>query len=105
MAAGKRNLKPLAACPNIYIKYSSTLFDLFPESTGSFIERLRPVTEFLLNSFGVERMMWGSNWPVELRGGSYEALFKNMRSLITDLSQAEQTLLYGGNAEKIYRVR
>ncbi len=104
LAAWKANLEPLKTYPNIYIKYSSTLFDLYPKSPGRFIERLRPVTDFLLDCFGVARMLWGSNWPVEMRGGSYEELFHNMRSLASDLSQPEQALLYGGNAGRVYRI-
>lgn len=95
-------LRPLAAYSNIHIKYSSFLLYTHPDAT---LERLRPVAGFLLETFGVARMMWGSNWPVELVGGSYEEAFQRMQAGVEPLSDAERAALYGGNAARFYRVQ
>lgn len=94
-------LVPLAALPNISVKYSSLLLYSYPDSQ---LERLRPYTDFLLEHFGPARLAWGSNWPVELLGGSYEAAYAVMRSLASQLSATEQDAVFGGNAQAFYRV-
>lgn len=95
-------LRPLAAYPNIHIKYSSFLLYTHPDSS---VERLTPLAHFLLETFGVERMMWGSNWPVELVGGSYAEAFALMQACAEPLSESERAALYGGNAARFYRVK
>ena len=56
-------------------------------------------------TFGIDRMMWGSNWPVELLGGSYEQAFRTMQGCAEPLTDAERAALFGGNAAKFYRIR
>jgi L-fuconolactonase len=94
-------LAPLAAYPNIHIKYSSLLLYSYPDTD---VEQLRPLTNFLFERFGVERMMWGSNWPVELLGGTYTQAFAVMQTCAEHLSAAERAQLFGGNAARFYRV-
>ncbi len=93
-------LRPLAAYPNIHIKYSSLLLYSYPDSRE---ERLHPFTDFLFEHFGVSRMMWGSNWPVELLGGSYGEALATMQRCAEPLSPDERTALFGGNAAAFYR--
>jgi L-fuconolactonase len=95
-------LRPLAARPNVHVKYSSLLLYSYPDSQEA---RLRPVTDFLFERFGVARMLWGSNWPVELLGGSYAAALDTMRACAEPLSAAERVALFGVNAARFYRVQ
>jgi L-fuconolactonase len=95
-------LEPLVAYPNIHIKYSSLLLYSYPDSEEA---RLRGVTDFLFAHFGVERMMWGSNWPVELLGGSYWDAFTAMRSCAEPLTGEERRALFFDNAKRFYRVQ
>lgn len=99
----RAQLAPLAAHPNIHIKYSSLLYYSHPDTS---MDRVRPVAEFLVKSFGVDRLIWGSNWPVELLGGSYEESFKTVRASLESLTtEVERAAIFGGNAAKFYRVR
>ena len=95
-------LEPLVAYPNIHIKYSSLLLYSYPDSEEA---RLRGVTDFLFGRFGIERMMWGSNWPVELLGGSYWDAFTAMRMCAEPLTGEERQALFLDNAKRFYRVR
>jgi L-fuconolactonase len=99
----RQHFAPLAAQPNIHIKYSSLLLYAEPDIS---VERIRPVAEFLMETFGAQRLLWGSNWPVELMGGTYEQSFNTMQAALLPLtSPAERAAIYGGNAAQFYRVR
>lgn len=98
----RANLAPLAAHPNIVVKYSSLLLYTYPDIS---VARLRPVAEFLIEKFGVDRLLWGSNWPVELLGGTYEEAFHTMRGAAEPLTAEERAALFGGNAARFYRVQ
>jgi L-fuconolactonase len=95
-------LEPLVAYPNIHIKYSSLLLYSYPDSEEA---RLRGVTDFLFARFGIERMMWGSNWPVELLGGSYWDALTAMRMCAEPLTGEERQAIYLDNAKAFYRVK
>ena len=98
-----KNLRPLANQPNIMVKYSSLLFYTKPDTS---IERIQPVADFLISHFGSERLVWGSNWPVELLGGSYEESFEKTYEAMESLtSAAERQAIFGGNAARFYRVQ
>jgi L-fuconolactonase len=101
LAAWASALEPLVAYPNIHIKYSSLLLYSYPNSEEPV---LRGVTDLLFARFGIERMMWGSNWPVELLGGSYWDALTAMRACAEPLSGEERQALFYGNAKRFYRV-
>lgn len=102
LAAWATALEPLVAYPNVHIKYSSLLLYSYPDSEEP---RLRGVTDFLFTRFGIERMMWGSNWPVELLGGSYWDALTAMRACAEPLAGEERKALFYDNAKRFYRVK
>jgi L-fucono-1,5-lactonase len=60
---------------------------------------LRPVAEILLESFGPERLMWGSDWPVLNEAGDYAGWHDAARALIpTDAHGA----VFGATAARFY---
>jgi L-fuconolactonase len=95
-------LEPLADYPNIHIKYSSLLLYSYPDTEEA---RLRGVTDLLFSRFGVSRMMWGSNWPVELMGGSYWDALTAMKICAEPLTGEERHALFHENAARFYRVQ
>ena len=66
------------------------------------VDQLRPYAEHVINSFGAERVMWGSDWPVCRLRGEY-ADWRNAALEITDsLSETECAAIYGGTANSFY---
>lgn len=95
----KRAMSSLATCENVYCKISEvTMID-----HGWNASRVRPWLEHCIESFGVSRCMFGTNWPVDRLYVQYPDLISEYRGLVSDLSSAERTSILSGNAEQIYR--
>jgi L-fuconolactonase len=97
-----RALASLAALPNIVVKLSGLTSEAPPDWTP---ESLRPFVDALLSSFGPERMMFGSDWPVCVIGGGYDATMAATESLIERCGAAERRSLFGGVAVDTYGLK
>lgn len=67
-------------------------------------EDLRPYVEHLLEAFGPERLIWGSDWPVCTLASPYTRWLEVTDRLLSGLSEAEREAIYGGNAARAYRL-
>lgn len=66
---------------------------------------LQPYIGHVLEVFGPDRLIFGSDWPVCLLAGSYAETLNALRSLLDPvLSGAQQAAIYGGNAIRFYRL-
>jgi predicted TIM-barrel fold metal-dependent hydrolase len=66
-------------------------------------ESLRKWVETCLESFGADRCVLGSNWPVDRLYSSYTTIIEFLREYISGLSIAEQEKICNKNATAIYR--
>jgi L-fuconolactonase len=67
-------------------------------------ETLKPYVAHLLEHFGAERLMWGSDWPVLNMNGSYTAWHSTAQNLTSHLEKADQAAIFGANARAFYRL-
>lgn len=58
--------------------------------------------QHLLEIFGADRLMFGSDWPVCLLGAQYEQVVDVLASQLTSLSAVEQEAIWGGTAVRFY---
>jgi L-fuconolactonase len=65
---------------------------------------LRPYVSTAIEKFGVERVMFGSDWPVCLLAGSYHQVLSALRECISHLTEGEQGLVLGANARAFYGI-
>lgn len=63
-----------------------------------------PWMRHLLDTFGPQRLLWGSDWPVLELAGRYDAWLQLCRQLAASLGDTEQQALFGGNARRVYRL-
>jgi L-fuconolactonase len=68
------------------------------------VAHLRPYADLMLESFGPDRMMFGSDWPVSTIGAPYSRVVATARALISELSPAEQEQIMSGTARRVYRL-
>ena len=87
---------------NVYCKLSGlvTEADWKNWSKSDFKDYLKLV----LNAFGVDRLMFGSDWPVCLLAGNYGQVLNIIEDFIEVLSDDEKRKIMGGNACKFYKI-
>jgi predicted TIM-barrel fold metal-dependent hydrolase len=66
--------------------------------------RVRTVVAELLDRFGPERCMFGSNFPVERLSGDFGSLYAAVLDALRDLSEDERAAVLGGTARRVYRL-
>lgn len=82
-------------------KLSGLLTEAGPSATG---DAVRPWGAHVLNTFGAQRVMWGSDWPVLELAGSYADWFEASQQMATTLSPSMRDDLFGGTARRTYRL-
>ncbi|MEV4189768.1 amidohydrolase family protein [Streptosporangium canum] len=95
-------VRELAARPNVTCKLSGLLTEA--DWDGWAAADLRPYVDVVLEAFGPERVMFGSDWPVCLLAAPYESVLETTRSLTAHLSEAEREEVFGGVAARVYGI-
>ena len=90
-------LAAAAESPNVFAKLSGQ-FDN-PDWT---VDDVRPFVDFALEKFGPDRIMFGSDWPVCILGGSYASVMENSLALLSGLSDPKKAAVLGGTAASFY---
>lgn len=73
--------------------------------TGWPIESIKPFVGSLLQWFGSNRLMWGSDWPVALLVASYKETLEAMRAAAGILQPSDEANLFGATAMSFYGLR
>lgn len=98
--AGMRQL----AGQGLYCKLSGLLTELAPDELRDPLAALRPIMAQLLDWFGPDRLIWGSDWPVLTLAAPYPDWLALTDELLDDLTPDEQVAIMGGNAMRFYGV-
>jgi L-fuconolactonase len=64
----------------------------------------KPWIEYILHTFGTNRMMWGSDWPVLELAGGYQTWFEECRAITSYLTTSQKENIYSNNAVRIYKI-
>ena len=105
IAAGERepwasDIRALAELPNVVCKLSGMVTEADVERWT--VADLRPYSDLVLEAFGPERVMFGSDWPVSTLGASYPQVVETTMTLTSELTNEEREAVFGGTATKIY---
>ena len=73
-------------------------------AAGWTIDDLRPYATHVLDVFGPDRVMWGSDWPVCQLRASYSEWHAAAEALTAHLSGPEKELVFGDTAARFYRL-
>jgi L-fuconolactonase len=68
-------------------------------------ETLRPYIHHVVNCFGGDRVIFGSDWPVCLLAGSYDQVVQVLQEALgSRMGAAEERKLFGENALRFYKL-
>ena len=97
-----RAFKPLASFPNISCKLSGLVTEA--NWTSWQTDDLRPFVEVAVESFGVDRLMFGSDYPVCLLASTYDRVLNSFQEILKSLSDADREKIFSTNAARFYRL-
>ena len=92
----------IASHPNVHCKVSGMVTEADHKAWQP--AHLRPYIDHVVDSFGSERLLFGSDWPVCLQAASYAQVIAAARENLRDLDAAAQAAIFGGNAARFYRL-
>jgi L-fuconolactonase len=99
LADWARDIRAIARASAVFCKLSGLPNEASP---GWRAADLRPSADVLLEAFGADRLMWGSNWPVADLAGGYGAWRAAASELVAGGSAEDRELIFGGTAAAFY---
>lgn len=100
--AWKRGMTEIAQRPNVMCKLSGLVTETDWESWK--VETFEPYLEHVLEAFGTDRLMIGSDWPVCTLAADYMRAMRVVLDWSQALSEAERAALLGGNCARFYGI-
>ena len=98
-----KNIKRLGECPNLWCKISGlvTATTDFHREASDFTPYLEVVTEV----FGIDRLMFGSDWPVCLSAAKYSEVIEIVEKFFSCASKEDKEKIFGRNASDFYNLK
>jgi L-fuconolactonase len=96
-------MKALGDCENVYCKVSGMITEA--DWANWKPEDLAPYIDHVIDVFGPDRLMFGTDWPVCTLAGTYTQVTEALEVNTTSLSDSEREALFGGTAERFYKLK
>jgi predicted TIM-barrel fold metal-dependent hydrolase len=96
----KAGMATLAEFPNLVVKISG----LGMRDREWTVDSIRPWILETIDIFGVDRCMFGTNWPVDRLYSDLPTLLRAYREVIAGFTHDEQSRLFRENAERYYSI-
>ncbi len=97
-----QQIRELAKLEHVYCKMSGMTTEADWSSWN--VDDLRPYAEVVIEAFGFERLMFGSDWPVSTLAVDYDRWLAVVEDLISGATQLQQQALFEKTAVKFYRL-
>ena len=96
------DIKQLAAFKNVHCKLSGMITEADWNHWQS--SDFKDYMSVVLEVFGEDRIMFGSDWPVCLLAGSYQHVIRIVEDFIQNLSSTDRNKIMGENARNFYKL-
>ena len=96
------DLREVANIPGMMCKVSGMVTEADLDNWTP--DDLAPYVAHVLGMFGYDRLMYGSDWPVCLLGGSYQEVIGAAKTTLSSLTSEETEAVFGKNAARFYRL-
>jgi L-fuconolactonase len=94
-------IRNLAACPNVLCKLSGLVTEAHWQNWKP--EHLVPYLDVVFESFGPDRLMIGSDWPVCTVAASYSSAVDAVKRYLAPLAHEVREKVLGANAQMFYK--
>lgn len=92
----------LASLPNVVAKISGVVSGADKEHWT--LEDIRPYVRHVLEAFGEDRVVFGSDWPVVTLASPYSRWVASLDEITADFSDEAKRKLWNANAKRFYRI-
>ncbi len=96
----KKYIVNLSSMDNVYCKLSGMVTEAHWNNWTK--KTLTPYVDVVVECFGINRIVFGSDWPVCLLAGSYGEVLGVVEDYFSSFSIPEQEKIFGGNAVDFY---
>ena len=98
----REDIAEIARRPNVAVKISGVV--AYADAATWTLDDIRPFVEHAIASFGWDRVVWGSDWPVCTLGGSLSTWLAAIQALTQGASVDERDRLFARNARRLWRL-
>jgi len=98
----REDLRAMAALPNVCCKISGVITEADHDNWTR--EQLRPYLDHAIGAFGIDRVMFGSDWSVSTLTHGYEEWVDIVEWTMSGSSESEMSRLFRDNAISFYRL-
>jgi L-fuconolactonase len=98
-----RQIRTIAENSNVYCKLSGLVTEADWKKWCS--ADFEPYLDVVFEAFGLDRIMFGSDWPVCLLAASYEQVTGLVTNYVSDLPLEQQDKIFGLNAISFYGLK
>lgn len=98
----RADIKEISSFPNVVCKVSGLV--AYADPKGWTPEDLRPFVDHVVECFGWNRVMFGSDWPVCTLAASLQQWVDALLYLTRAAGESNQQMLFQENAERVYRL-
>lgn len=98
----KTHIRELASLPNVMCKLSGVTTEADHANWNR--DQLRPYIDHVISCFGVDRLMYGGDWPVAELAGTYTSWLEVMDWATEGCTQEERLKLFRDTGIKAYRL-
>lgn len=96
------HMRAIAAHKNVYCKISGMVTEANWNDWK--IDNFAPYLDVIVQAFGTDRIMFGSDWPVCLVAASYEQVIQIVTEYFANYTQQERDQFFGLNAIQFYNL-
>jgi L-fuconolactonase len=98
----QRDLQPLKQFPNLYCKLSGLVTEADWKKWK--MEDFKDYLDVAIDVFGINRVMFGSDWPVCLLAATYKDVLNICKEYFSGFSKEEQEKVFSSNAITFYNL-
>lgn len=100
MVEWRSAVRDFARVPNTFVKIGG--FGMIDRSWTA--DSVRPLVDFLIDAFGPQRCMLGSNFPVDGLHKTYQEVWSAFETVLAGYGPADKESIFSGTARRVYRI-